>query len=152
MSSSNPGLWRISLTEAGLDRGSYLNYQLPAPTVCEYRPFSAERAQSDGGQSLHGYATVELLFEGLSAAQVYVLRKMIDDARDGSGYLYLTIDKGDGSAPGPAWIDVYGRPWRQADLNQGRIQGRTGPALYQNVKVRLNNVIVVNDPSAYSEA
>lgn len=143
--------WRISLTEAGLDKGSFHNYGIPAPDTGMYTDSTTAATRSDGSQSLHGYRQVTLSWGRLTALQLAVIREFIDDARSGAGLLYLTIDRGDGSAPGRDWIDVFGKPHRQPQLTQeGPIGSSIGQPSYQNVRLFVNDLTVVNDPSSYS--
>jgi hypothetical protein len=143
--------WRIAMTEGGLTKGSFYHYKLPVPSTAPYVDHSAAVMKSDGSQALHGFEQVTLLFDILSGPQAAMIRQFIDAARSGAGILFMTIDKGDGSAPGPAWIDISGTPHRQARLSQnGPIVGSTGQPHYTNVQLFLNNVTVVNDPSNYS--
>lgn len=150
---SNTWNWRISLTEAGLARASFPNHRLPIPSDCFYQEHTVENAQSDGGQALHGYTQLNLVWAIMSGAQYRTLRKFIDDARSGTGQIYLTVDRGDGTHASPDWIDVRGWAHRQIDMSQsGSLVGRLPSSVpsYNNVRLFVNNVIIINDPSLYS--
>ena len=147
---NNSFKWRISLTEGGLAKGSFYHYDLPEPSTAPFSDHSASVIKSDGSQGLHGFPQVTLLFDILSGPQAAILRQFIDAGRS-AGVLFLTVDRGDGSDPGPAWIDISGVPHRQSRLTQnGPLVGSRGKSHYTNVQLFLNNVTVVNDPSNYS--
>lgn len=143
--------WRISLTEAGLAKGSFRNFRIPPPSIAFYTDHTTAVTRSDGSQGLHGFQQLTMLFDILSGQQMSVVRGFIDDARSTTGFLFLTIDRGDGSEPGPAWIDITGRAHRQPQLSQaGPIVGSQGQNHYTGAQLFLNNVTVVNDPSLYT--
>lgn len=144
--------YRISLSIAGLARGSFKSLGIPVPSVVAFRDNSISRTKSDGGQSLQGYYQVEIMWDILTGPQYHKVRRFIDQAKP--GLLYLTIDIGDGSAFNKRWVDIEGRPHRQEDLSQsGPLVSRNAQSLnhFENVVLFINNVRVVNNPSDYSE-
>lgn len=148
---NNPFNWRISLTEAGLQKGSLYNYNIPTPTTAMFTDHTTAVVRLDGSQSLHGFTQVTLLWELLTGIQAQTIRGFVDSAKGGSGLLFLTLDKGDASAPGRAWIDISGYPHRHSQLTQeGPIMGSKGQPHYLNVQLFVNAVTVINDPSNYS--
>jgi hypothetical protein len=154
MSSGCPWHWRIALTELGLESGSFPIYGLPVPTVAPYNDSTREAFRSQGEQALHGFAILDILWEKLSAEQAFYVRRFIDDARNGTGWLYMTVDLNDDSTPGTQWADVRGRPHRdhkQADA--GPLIGRMkmGRGHHDNYRLLLNNVDILANPSNYTE-
>ena len=153
MSAACPWSWRLSLTEAGLARGSFRLYEIPVPTVAPYNDASVESPRSDGEQALHGHATVDFLWSELTANQAFYIRKFIDGAKDGTGWLYMTVDLNDDSTPGVQWADVRGRPHRdlkQADAGPIIGRGRSGQNHHENYRMLLNGVKVLNNPSLFT--
>lgn len=146
--------WRIALTLAGLEKGSFYVLDLPIPEVAAYSDHTLERPQGDGGQALHGFNSLDMLFAELLGHQWFILRKRIDDAKAGAGVIYLTIDAADGKTPGPRWVDVSAYPHRPVQLSQeGPLTGRSNTRhIYENVRVLFNNITIINDPSIYTDA
>ena len=153
MSSGCPWHWRIALTEANLEYGSFPVYGLIVPTVAPYVDSAREAFRSQGEQALHGFSSMDILWERLTAEQAWRVRQFIDDAKTGSGWLYMTIDLNDDSTPGTQWADVRGRPHRdpkQADA--GPLIGRmkAGRGHHQNYRLLLNNVDILANPSNFT--
>lgn len=153
MSSSCGWHWRLALTEAGLAKGSFKAYGVPVPSIAPYNDASLESPRSDGEQALHGYANIDFLWEELTAEQAFYIRKFIDGAKTGTGWLYMTVDLNDDSAPGTQWADVRGKPHRDyKNADAGPIVGRQkgGMNFHENYRMFLNNVEVINNPSDYT--
>jgi len=155
MSSGCAWHWRLALTEAGLEKGPFAAYGIPAPSIAPYNDASVERPRSDGEQALHGYRNIDFLWEELTSIQAFYIRKFIDGAKTGTGWLYMTVDLNDDSAPGTQWADIRGKPHRdfkQADAGPivGRQQG--GVNFHENYRMFLNNVEIINNPSDYTDA
>lgn len=145
--------YRISLTEAGLTTGSLTLYHIVAPNKAPFRDSAVSRGRSDGGQALHGALSMEALWDRTTMAQAWRLRKFIDDAKAGTGLLYMTIDKNNASGMRPQWIDVSGRPHVPERVNDdGDIAGRmrVGQQFVDNFVLFLNNISILNDPSVYT--
>lgn len=152
MSASCGWNWRISLTEAGLAMGSFAAYGIPVPNLASFNDSSKATTRSQGEQALHGFPTIDFLFDRLTREQAWQLRKFMDAAKTGTGWLYMTVDMNDDSAPGTQWVDVRGKPHRdpkQADA--GPIGGRRGQGSFNNYSMFLNNVVVLNNPSNYTD-
>ena len=147
----NPWKWRFSLTEAGLAQGGLANYHLPIPTVPHLRKHSVQVPQDEGGQALHGWPNVSLLWERLSEEQFARLLRLVKDAREGTGFLYATVWTGaywDGDL---RWIDVYGRPhWPESGAPRAVGGTYLGQPSHEAVTLFINALTVVNDPSSYS--
>lgn len=153
MSASCAWNWRIALAEADLVMGSFAAYGIPVPDVAPFNDSSKATTRSRGEQALHGFSTIDFLWERLTREQAWRVRKFIDDARDGTGWLYMTVDMNDDSSIGPHWIDVRAKPHRdpkQADA--GPIIGRKGQGSHSNYSMFLNNVVILNNPSNYTDA
>ena len=153
MASSCSWHWRIALTEAGLERGGFPLWGIPVPTLAPYNDASVESPRSDGEQALHGFETVDFLWEVLTAEQAFNIRRLIDQAKAATGWLYFTVDLNDDSTPGVQWADVRGKPHRdfkQADAGPiiGRLQGSLNH--HKNYRLLLNNVNVLNNPSIFT--
>lgn len=141
------------MTEADLASGSFPIYGIPVPTVAPYNQHTREAFRSQGEQALHGFATMDVLWEKLTSEQAWRIRKFIDDAKDGSGWLYMTIDLNDDSTPGTQWADVRGKPHRdikQADA--GPLIGRMkmGIGHHDNYRLLLNNIDILANPSNFT--
>jgi hypothetical protein len=144
----------LSLTEAGLENGSFSLYGIPVPTIAPYNDSSRESFRSQGDQALHGFSTIDFLWEKLTSEQAFYVRRFIDEAKAGTGWLYMTVDLNDDSTPGTQWADVRGRPHRdfkQADVGPLIGRGRSGLGSHDNYRLLLNNVDVLANPSNYSE-
>lgn len=153
MTSSCAWHWRIALVEADLNMGSLAVYGIPVPSIAAYNDSSRETTRSQGEQALHGFAKIDFLWDRLTRVQAWRLRKFIDEAKDGTGWLYMTVDLNDDSAPGEQWADVRGKPHRDpAQADAGPISGRIGQGSFSNYTILLNNVVILNNPSNYTDA
>lgn len=153
MSSSCGWNWRIALAEADLDMGAFAAHGIPVPNVAAFNDSSKATTRSQGEQALHGFPTIDFLFDRLTREQAYRLRQFIDDAKEGTGWLYMTVDMNDDSAPGEQWVDVRGKPHRDPKMaDAGPIVGRRGQGSFSNYSLFLNNVVVLNNPSNYTDA
>ena len=153
MTSSCAWHWRIALVEADLVMGSLAVYGIPVPSIAAYNDSSRATSRSQGEQALHGFAKIDFMWDRLTREQAWRLRKFMDDAKNGVGWLYMTVDINDDSAPGEQWADVRGKPHRdptQADA--GPIMGRIGQGSFSNYTMFLNNVVILNNPSNYTDA
>lgn len=140
--------WRIALTEAGLNLGWFFARGLPPPTNAPYHDYSTRVSHSEGGQSRHGYKNVRMFWETLTRGQASNLRTVLQAGLDsGTGLIFLTIDRANGSGSGPDWIDVSGRP-HMPDFDPSRFAGATN-IVHQNVELFLNNLTIVNDPALF---
>jgi hypothetical protein len=133
--------------------GSFAAYGIPVPDVAPYNDSSKAVSRGQGEQALHGFATIDFLWGRLTREQAWRVRKFIDDAKSGTGWLYLTVDLNDDSSIGPQWADIRAKPHRdpkQAD--SGPIIGRIGQGSHENYSMFLNNVVILNNPSNYTDA
>lgn len=153
MSNSCPWDWRVSLTEADLDRGAFKLFNIPVPTIGEYNDSSVEVSRGEGEQALHGFATYRFMWDVVSRSQAHNIRVWIDGAKAATGWLYMTVDLTDDSGFGVQWVDVRGKPHRDykaADAGSivGRLPGSSGHM--SNYTLLLNAVEIVNNPSLFT--
>lgn len=141
--------FRLSLTEAGLSRGYFFLFKIPPPTSIEYKDHSVRFSQSQGGLALHGYIAATLFWEQLTTTQAHKLRTKISASLDGSGFLYMTVPKGNGSSLDVGWIDVRGVPQMPDFTSDGRVAGSSGLSIF-NTQLILNNITVIDDPADFS--
>lgn len=140
--------FRISLTEAGLAKGMSFLRNIPPPDSPIYNDHSAKVGKGQGGQARHGFATATVLWDALSPDQSYELRTLVQNALDGLGVIYLTIDRSNGTSPGPDWIDVYGVPY-MPDIAPGRTRGKRRGVIHNSIQLFVNDLTIVNDPAVF---
>ncbi len=137
--------WRIASTEAGLQIGAFFARGIPPPDVFEYKDYSERRPQSQGGQSRHGYKNITVVWNRLDIKQSNALRDVIQAGIDDVGYVYLTLDRSNGSASGRDWIDVYGYP----QMPDFRPIENSGGLMHGSITFVLNAIVIVNDPASF---
>jgi len=81
----------------------------------------------------------------LDTKQSNALREVIQAGLDDAGYVYLTLDRSNGTASGRDWIDVYGRP----QMPDFRPAANSGGKLHNSVTFVLNAIVIVNDPASF---
>lgn len=141
-------LYRISTTQAGLETGYLLAYDIPMPELVSFQPFTNRRPQSTGGQARQGYKFCTLLWSRLTAQQANIIEALIEAAEvaggSGNGTIYLTLPRADASAGGQNWVDISGT----AILPQFETEQQSHGVTYVNVQLKLNNVTIVAEPSS----
>ena len=137
--------WRIASTEAGLQIGALFARGIPPPDVSEYKDYSERRPQSQGGQSRHGFKNVTVVWNQLDIKQSNALRDVIQAGIDAVGFVYLTLDRSNGSASGWDWIDVYGYP----QMPDFRPIANSGGQMHGSTTFVLNALVIVNDPASF---
>lgn len=145
--------YRIAITEAGLARGYFAAFEIPLPQLAPLLDSSIENSRSTGGQALHGYTTLELLFRRITMYSAWRIRNFIDEAKATSGLLYITADRNDTLYAGPHFVDVSGYPHRPREAaDDGDLDARApgGGQYINNYRLFLNNVTIINDPSLYT--
>lgn len=138
---------RLAITEANLTKG-YVTFSwgLPKPDLPVYNDSSTRVATADGGLSLRGWPSVILTWNRLSPRQARTVRKLVEDALDGGGLLYATIDRSwAGVGAQGDWIDVSGVP----QLPQITPAGNTSGLAKDNVTLVINDLTIVNDPAVF---
>lgn len=135
---------RIATSEAGLAKGAFFVRGIPKPQMF-YRDHSTRSPQGEGGETLHGYKAVTLLWSDLTAAQAAELRDLIETAQAAATpVIFLTITRDNADNGNYDWIDVSGRP-----LMPEWQPGRDGEVFTQ-VEFVVNNLTILNDPSTYN--
>lgn len=145
--------YRIGLVEADLARGYWAAYDIPLPQLAPLLDSTEESSRSAGGQALHGYTTCPVLWTRLTMYQAWRVRRFIDDAKAGTGLLYLTIARNDAKHGGLYFIDINGyphRPREAADDGDMAARAADGGQYIDNYLMFLNNITIVNDPSLYT--
>jgi hypothetical protein len=141
--------YRIATTEAGLEKGLLWVRGVQIPQVAPYRGHSVIVGKSDGSNQEYGFKNVTMMWERLTYYEGFVLKTLVEAARNGSGLLFLTIDRSDGDKPGRDWIDVSGFPGHLVMTGAAPLN-RNGQGTYDNVQLTVNNLTILNDPSSYS--
>lgn len=140
-------LYRIALTQAGLETGYFLALGLPPVDLVQFQPFANRKPQSLGGQARQGYISCSLFWSRLDAIQANILQGLITAAEtsdgDGNGTLYLTLPRTDASAAG-LWIDVSGIAVMPEWVGVAQGNG----LVYENVTLSFNNLTVEASPSS----
>lgn len=142
-------LWRLALSEATLDRGYLFLRHLPPPTNSVYKIFSGVSSQSDGGAVQHGYIQATLTWSILTPAQANRILRYVDVSLAGSGLLYATISKNNATGVGKHFIDIRGIAHPMDIEEEGMIVGSDLGMAYQNVRLFINNITVINDPAIF---
>jgi len=138
--------FRIATTQSGLSRGYFFLLRIPPPSLSEYKDHSVRFSQSLGGVSLQGYKKSTLVWDQLAPFQAVILRKKVEEALSGSGFLYMTINRSNGTKSGFDWIDVRGIPHLPDFRPDGRIAGSSSVSI-MNTELILNNITIIADPS-----
>lgn len=145
--------YRFGLVEADLDRGYFAAYDIPLPQLAPLLDSTQESPRSAGGQALHGYTFLELLWTRLNMRQAWRVRRFIDDAKAATGLLYLTVAQNDAKHGGLYFVDINGYPHRPREAaDDGDMAARAvdGGQYIDNYLLLLNNVTIINDPSLYT--
>jgi len=140
--------WRIANTEADLPANPLFVHNVPSPTQIEYRDHTTRISQSEGGIARHGYINAKILWTKLTPNQASLIRDFVETAKSGTGLLYMTINKLDGSADSYGWMDVSGRPNLSDIVPDQPIVGATG-YLHSNVVLELNNITILDDTPSF---
>lgn len=147
---TDPYKWRIGLTEAELAKSSFAANGIPLPDTADFQDFAVERKKSNGSTAVHGFKSETCFWAEMSPAGLKALKALVDQARSTKLPLFMTVDRGDGTAANNDWIDISGYPAyvnaRKAAV--GEIQH--GISQTDNVTLFLNNVTILNDPSNYT--
>ena len=126
--------FRIALTEAGLAKGSLWVNGIPIPSVAPYRDHSVIVGKSDGSNQEYGFKNVTLMWDKLTYEMGKRLQDLVEGSRTGTGILYLTISRANGTGSGQDWIDVSGRAARCA--HRGRSSQSEGVWYLQQPNAR----------------
>lgn len=145
--------FRIGLSQALMTSNFFQFFKIPVPTTCQFRDYSGTFSQSDGGAVQHGYATVTMLWNNLRSDQAFFLKEFVNGALGddpaGTGILYMTVLKNNADDIGRRYIDVSGVP-HPLEINEaGTLNGSVGLVVYENVRLFLNDVTIINDPASF---
>jgi hypothetical protein len=137
-------LYRLALTEAGLEQGFLVSLGIPKPTNT-YKAYSTQLPQSTGGKKRVGYKNDSWQWIGVTPTQASEIISLVEAALAGTGVLYATLPRANGENAGMDWIDVYGIPV-YPDIVTIQDAGVNGLVL-QSVTMPLNNITIVNEVS-----
>jgi hypothetical protein len=138
---------RIAPTLAGLANG-YLgdSWELPDPVLPVYNESATRSNRADGGQSLRGQRSVVWVWNNIGPIDAYTIRKIVEDAIDGGGLIYATINLNWSMVGAPNyWIDIKGT----AILPTSQPAENTEGSLQSQVTLTINQVEIVNDPASF---
>lgn len=135
--------FRLATSQAGLASGNLFLWHIPAPDVPTYKDHAAKTNLANGGQALRGFRSVTWLWNRLPAMAAYTVRRLVTDALEDTGLLYLTIDLGwNGSRPPGTWVDARGVP-HIPDI----APASPGAQVVDNLVLFVNDVEIVSDPA-----
>jgi hypothetical protein len=140
--------WRIANTEADLPMNLLFTHGIPTPTQIEYKDHTTRISQSEGGIARHGYINVKILWTKLSPVQATIIRDFVETAKSGTGLLFMTINKLDGSADSYGWMDISGRPTLSDIVPDQPMVGSTG-YLHSNIILELSNITILDDTPSF---
>ncbi|MCG3207331.1 MAG: hypothetical protein FOGNACKC_00931 [Anaerolineae bacterium] len=135
--------WRFASTLDRLDRGYLMLYGLPDPALFNYQSYAEEVQDSSGNVKRYGNATYILRWRQMDAAQTYQLKSLIEPIIAAKGWLYMTADRADASAPGRDWVDLRGKPRLTEIAAVANSRGR----VFEEVSLQLSMVEIINTPS-----
>lgn len=136
---------RIATVEADLSTGFLVySWGIPAPALPIYADHSSRQNKQDGGVALRGFVSSIMQFEGLTTAQIRLLKALVEDSLSSAdGLMYATVNRNwGGLGPSNDWIDVKGTP----SLSPISPIGNSKAQLADGVTLTINNLTIVNDP------
>ena len=136
-------LYRIALTELGLEKGFLVSLAVPEPTN-QYRAYSATLPRSTGGNKRLGYKNDTWQWLNITPTQANEIIQMVEDALSGNGVIYATLPRHNGENAGINWIDVYGIP--QYPEITPSVEGANKQVI-QSMTMIINDITVVNEVS-----
>jgi len=140
--------WRIANAEADLPMNPLFAHGIPSPTQIEYKDHTTRISQSEGGVARHGYINLKVMWGKLTTSQASTLRTFVETAKSGTGLLYMTINKLDGSASNYGWVDISGRPTLSDIVPDQPIVASTG-YLHSNIVLELSNITILDDTPSF---
>jgi len=138
---------RIALTEAGLTTGYLFVQKIQPPDNIQYNSFSQLTNQGDGGKARQGFANAVLTWVNPNPNTLFQIKKIVDNALNGTRLLYVTIPLNDGSTSGRTFIDISCIPHPISGQEAGGFVAR-GIA-YSAITLNLNNVTIINNPAVF---
>lgn len=139
--------WRIATTQAGLQVGAFPTVNLPP--VVQYFPkdHAVKTGDAEGGTSRDGFMSYEILWTRLTQDQLPAFMRVFS-LTIGSN-IFLTGLWYDTDNPAIRWVDMSGKP-DFTDPTPNVPAFAHGQQVFSTARLRLNNVILVNDPAVYS--
>jgi len=137
-------LYRMALTEAGLETGFLQALGIPKPSTT-YKAYQTQLPQSTGGQKRTGYKNDVWQWLQLTPTQANEVCELVESALSGDGVLYVTLPRANGENAGQDWIDAYGIPSYPeiVPIQEPGVNGR----VLQSMTLRINNITIVNEVS-----
>ncbi|MDH5182481.1 MAG: hypothetical protein OEX12_01205 [Gammaproteobacteria bacterium] len=148
---------RIAVQYLRLRFGYWFAHKIPPPKQVIFREYSELSTALTGRQVRQGFSTVRIRWDNLSREQLFTIKwyvrlalaedtDLAPEEPQGDGYLYLTIDKLNGSGGEPQWIDIKGIPWIPEPEENSGIQRFPH---FPQTELFLNAVEVISDPAIF---
>lgn len=138
--------WRIATTQAGLPVGTFPTVGLPPVVQWFPRDYAVKTNDAEGGVSRDGFMSYEILWTRLDQAQLPAFMRVFNLTIGGdiflTGLWYDTVN------PAIRWVDMSGKP-DFTDPTPNVPAFADGQQVFSTARLRLNNVILVNDPATY---
>lgn len=131
--------WRIGNSASALY--SMITAGIGIPSLATFTDHSARNSGGPGRYFDHGHQRVEILFLRMTRNQAGRLKTYVGNA--GTGLLYVTIERIDGTKPNFDWIDISGYPALSDLAPVGPM--RAERHIHNNVLLTLNAVTVVEE-------
>lgn len=139
--------WRIATTEAGLQNGIFPAVNLPPVVQWFPRDYSVKTNDAEGGVHRDGFMTYEMLWTRMTPDQLSALFRIFTAAIDSD--IYVTGRWYDSSSPAVRWVDLKGKP-DLTDPTPNVPAFAYGVQVFSTITLKLNNVVLINDPANYS--
>jgi hypothetical protein len=140
--------WRIANAEADLPMNPIFAHNIPTPTQTEYKDHTTRISQSEGGVARHGYINFKAMWGKLSPTQANTIKTFVETAKSGTGLLYMTINRLDGSSDSYGWVDLSGRPTLSDIVPDQPIVGSSG-YLHSNIVLELSNITILDETPSF---
>jgi hypothetical protein len=137
-------LYRIALTEAGLEKGFLFSLGISRPSN-QFKAYSTQLPQGNGGQKRLGYQNDVWQWIAVTPTQVNEICEIVEAALAGNGVIYVTMPRANGQNAGLDWVDAYGIPIYPeiVQIQDANVNGR----VIQSVTMPINNITIVNEVS-----
>ncbi len=133
-------------TLATLPRGSFPVVNLPPVAQYFPRDYSVKQNDAEGGQHRAGFMTYELLWTRMDSGQLSPLQRIFNNTIDGD--MFVTGLWYDTNNPVLRWVDLKGKP-DLSDATPNVPAFAFGVQVFSTIALKLNNVVLVNDPATY---
>jgi hypothetical protein len=138
--------WRIATSLARLPRGAFPTVNLPPVVQWFPRDYAEKKNDAEGGVYRDGFMSYEILWTRLDQAQLPAFHRIFNVTIGGT--LYLTGLWYDTNNPAIRWVDMSGKP-DFTDPTPNVPAYAYGQQVFSTARLRLNNVVLVNDPAVY---